>query len=378
MVQGRPRRGGVPLAMATSVGGVLVAGLMLAGCTWGRWPATPTTGAGPVATTVPDPGAFPVVAADGSGRYRTVQAAIDAVPAGNRARVVITIKPGVYREIVTIPASKPYVTLQGLGSRPQDVVLVNNHSAYSHGTFNSATVFIHGHDSLVSNVTMVNDLNEASVPRDAQAVALQLNADRSVLSRVRILGDQDTLLVNDGARSYIVGSYIEGTVDFIFGGGTAVFDDSDIHEKRASGGPITAASTAAAKAYGFLFYRSRIGGSSSPGTTTLGRPWRPDAQVLYRESALSPVIDTRQPWTDMSNNSWRRARFLEYRNTGPGAGANGNRPQLSDAQAASYTPQRYLAGADGWNPIGSTPPPPSPTSSAPTPAPKPTLNPQHA
>ena len=60
---------------------------------------------------------------------------------------------------------------------------------------------------------------------------------------------------------------------------------------------------------------------------------------------------TAQPWTDMSSNSWKNARFFEYRNTGSGATVNGNRPQLSDAQAANYTPQKYLAGTDGWNPV---------------------------
>src|SRR4051794_32524283 len=44
------------------------------------------------------------VAADGTGTYRTVQAAIDAVPANNGSRVTITIKAGTYREIVTIPS----------------------------------------------------------------------------------------------------------------------------------------------------------------------------------------------------------------------------------------------------------------------------------
>ena len=29
---------------------------------------------------------------------------------------------------------------------------------------------------------------------------------------------------------------------------------------------------------------------------------------------------------------------------------NGNRPQLTDAQAANYISQKYLAGSEGWNP----------------------------
>ncbi len=295
----------------------------------------------PVGSTAP-----PTVASDGTGQYRTVQAAIDAVPANNTTRRVITIKAGTYREIVTVPADRPLITLQGLGTSPGATVIVNNHSsAGGYGTSGSATVFAHGRDFTATNLTIANDYGEGS-----QAVALNLNADRAVLTNVRLLGNQDTLLVNDGARAYVRNSYVEGTVDFIFGGGTIVFHGCQIYQRRTSGGPITAASTAATKTYGMLFHQSTVTGAAN-NVTQLGRPWRPDAQVLYRESSLSATISTAQPWVDMSGNSWRNARFLEYRNTGAGAPINGNRPQLADAQAANYTPQRYLAGADGWNPI---------------------------
>ncbi|GGL10116.1 hypothetical protein [Mangrovihabitans endophyticus] len=35
-------------------------------------------------------------------------------------------------------------------------------------------------------------------------------------------------------------------------------------------------------------------------------------------------------FTDMSGNPGQNARFSEYRNTGPGAGVNGNRPQVGE------------------------------------------------
>ncbi|MBV9022442.1 MAG: right-handed parallel beta-helix repeat-containing protein, partial [Streptomycetaceae bacterium] len=140
-----------------------------------------------------------------------------------------------------------------------------------------------------------------------------------------------------------------GTVDFIFGGGIAVFDHDEIHQ-LGSGGCITAASTPANRAYGYLFYKSDITGSDTAGTGSLGRPWRQDAQVLYRESTLGSFINTQQPWSDMSGATWKGARFTEYKNTGPGATVNANRSQLSDSQAANYTPAKYLAGSDGWNP----------------------------
>ena len=74
--------------------------------------------------------------------------------------------------------------------------------------------------------------------------------------------------------------------------------------------------------------------------------------MLFRESSLSATIATSQPWIDMSSNSWKNARFTEYLNTGSGATTNSNRPQMSSSTAANYTPQKYLAGSDSWNPVG--------------------------
>ncbi|BBH66420.1 hypothetical protein ACTI_31050 [Actinoplanes sp. OR16] len=300
---------------------------------------------GGAATTAPTTGTF-TVAADGTGKYKTVQAAIDAVAANNTSRQTITIKPGTYREIVTVPSNKPFITLKGGGDSADDVVIVNNRSsAGGYGTSGSATFFANGKETNAANLTISNDYGEGS-----QAVAANLNADKLVFDNVRFLGAQDTLLVNSG-RSYIKNSYVEGTVDFIFGGGTAVFNNAKIYQKRSTGGPITAARTDPANAYGFLIYKSTVTGATN-NTTQLGRPWGPDAQVLFRETSLSATIKTAQPWTDMSGNTWQNARFFEYANTGSGATTNSNRPQMSASTAANHTPQKYLAGSDNWNPVG--------------------------
>ena len=60
-----------------------------------------------------------VVAADGSGQFRTVQEAIDSAPDGN---LRIEIKPGEYRALISITANG--VELRGLGKKPEDTVLV--------------------------------------------------------------------------------------------------------------------------------------------------------------------------------------------------------------------------------------------------------------
>jgi pectinesterase len=45
--------------------------------------------------------------------FPTVQAAVDAVPLGNRARVVIRLAPGVYREPVYVAKTKNFITIAG-------------------------------------------------------------------------------------------------------------------------------------------------------------------------------------------------------------------------------------------------------------------------
>jgi pectinesterase len=289
------------------------------------------------------------VAADGSATYKTVQAAVNAVPANNASRVTITIKAGTYRESVVIPSNKPYITFEGLGADASKTVIVNNKPASTAGTTGSATVYVQAKEFYGKNLTFSNDYDETKGA--SQALALALYGDRARLGNVRVVADQDTLLIYNKARAYIWSSYIEGTVDFIYGNGTAVISGSKIYEKRTTGGPITAANTESGTTYGFLIYKSTITGAVA-GKTQLGRPWGQSAQVTYRESNLSNTIATAQPWINMSTNVWQNARFYEYKNTGAGATVNSNRKQLTDAQAANYTPQKYLAGTDGWNPIG--------------------------
>ncbi|MEV0647108.1 pectinesterase family protein [Phytomonospora sp. NPDC050363] len=297
------------------------------------------------------------VAADGSGDFRTVQQAIDAVPGGTAT--TIRIKPGTYRGAITVPSTKSDVRMEGLGAEPSAVTIVENHSAgtlkpdgTTYGTSGSATATVNGRGFVATNLTIANDFDEAAHAGEPghQAVALNISSDRSQLLNVRLLGNQDTFYVKDAARVYVKGAHIEGDVDFIFGGGIAVFHNTRVHTTRRSGSSITAASTPAERPYGFLFFQCQISGDAPAASTTLGRPWRPDGSVVVRNSVLGAHIRAAQPWTDMSGNPWTGARFFEYRNTGAGAGSNGNRPQLTNAQALDHTVQRYLAGADGWNP----------------------------
>ncbi|MBB5868112.1 pectin methylesterase-like acyl-CoA thioesterase [Allocatelliglobosispora scoriae] len=322
------------------------------------------------------PGTTIVVAKDGSGNYSTVQAAVNAVPTNNTRRVTITIKPGTYRELVTVPSNKPYISFIGSTGSASDVVITYDNASGTpkpdgsgtYGTTGSSSVVIDANDFIAKNLTFANTFDEAAHDYSAeQAVAVTTRGDRLVFDNVRFLGNQDTLQPSSPStatvsRAYYRNCYIEGDVDFIFGRGTAVFDRCEIRSlnrnSSSNNGYITAASTTNTNPYGYLFTQCTLSAQSGTAAQSvhLGRPWHPSgdvnaiAQVLYRNSTLGAHIKG-TPWADMSGFSWRDARFTEYLNTGPGSTVTADRPQLAAASAPNYTAQKFLAGSDGWNPV---------------------------
>ncbi|CAM4445044.1 pectate lyase [Paenibacillus tarimensis] len=302
-----------------------------------------------------------VVAQDGKGDYRTVQGAIDAVQANNTDPVEIFVHNGVYKEVVTIPANKPFITLTG-ESAEGTVLTYDNYSGRekptggTYGTSGSASVFISGSDVTVRNLTIENSFDEASVDvKNKQAVALNVRGDRHRFENVRFLGNQDTLLTNGGTQ-YFYKCYIEGDVDFIFGGSRAVFDECTIHSldrgSSSNNGYITAASTMITEPYGYLIVNSKLTSDAAPGTVWLGRPWHPGgnpdaiASVVFMNTEMGAHINP-IGWTDMSGFSAADARFFEYNNHGPGAVVTGTRRQLTGEQAAEWTIPNVLKG---WDP----------------------------
>jgi pectin methylesterase-like acyl-CoA thioesterase len=349
------------------------AAVLAAGAAFAFLPAGAAAAAGPMVGGSAAPARI-VVAADGSGDVTTVQAAIDAVPAGNTAPTTILIRAGVYREVVTIPANRPHLDLVGATGNPRDVVITFGNASGTlkpdgtqFGTSGSATVLISASDITARNITFENSFDEAAHPEIAnrQAVALRTTGDRLVFENDRFLGNQDTLYVNSSSttpvsRHYFFLCEIVGDVDFIFGRGTAVFDRTVIRAlSRGSAdnnGYVTAAATPVTNTYGFLITRSAIVSDAPAKTFHLGRPWHPGgdpnaiAQVVIRDTWLTAAIKD-SPWTDFSGFSWREARLAESRNVGPGAVITPDRPQVDPAAAAGLTPARYLAGTDGWNPL---------------------------
>jgi len=290
------------------------------------------------------------VAADGTGQFKSVQEAVDHAPSHSRERFVIHIKPGIYKERVTVPPEKTFLTLRGDDAKTT-VITFDVHPAPTGGpkgraliTFDTPTVFIQGNDFTAENITFEN-----SAGRQGQALALTIMSDRGVFRYCRFLGYQDTLLAQAG-RQYFDHCYIQGATDFIFGGSTAVFDNCEIHVT--ANGYITAPNTPQDQKYGYVFLNSKITGEPNV-LTFLSRPWRAYAATVFLNTEMSSAVRPAgwNNWNDPAKE--KTARYGEYASTGPGGDTSarvGWAHKLTEAEAKTYTIENVLGGIDGWNP----------------------------
>ena len=296
------------------------------------------------------------VAADGSAPYKSVPAAIMAVPAGTRENpVVIHIAPGTYRGLIYIQREKRFFKL--VGGNPTNTILsyqlyagITNAEGLPIGTFKTPSTTIDADDFTAENLTFENAAGPVG-----QALAIRVDGDRAAFRHCRFLGWQDTMLLNRG-RQYFERCYICGHVDFIFGAATAWFEQCQIHALR--DGYLTAASTPVDVPYGFVFSHCQV--TAAPGVKTqLGRPWRDYASTCYLNCELSGAV-LPSGWNDWNKPAAHATvRYAEFNSTGPGANPT-NRPawttQLTEAQARKVTVETVLGGADGWNPTGASMP----------------------
>jgi pectin methylesterase-like acyl-CoA thioesterase/pectate lyase len=298
------------------------------------------------------------------GTHRTVQAALDALPAKSDRRLRILVKPGTYRETVCVKDRAPFL-LYGEGDAAKTVIVDGHYNAEpkaaaapanpceplknatTWGTYGSASFAVFSSDAQLANLTLANDAMDkvrdgqgypagVSEAGGAQAVAFMTKGDKIQLQNVRLIGHQDTFFVRGPGRVYVDRSFISGDVDFIFGSATLVIHRSTIlsrYGRRApgSGGYLLAPSTPAAVDRGFLVTRSQLIGEPGlePGSIRLGRAWdegvpkgewkagSPNGQALVHESELGPHLagwgnsTSRRPYAASGPQA---NRFTEYRN----------------------------------------------------------------
>lgn len=210
----------------------------------------------------------------------------------------LTILAGVYQEKLHITLDN--LVMNGIGnveisgsSFAKELDTAGNEI----GTFSTPTVYIEAKSSTFNNITFVNDAGQGEIV--GQAVAVFVHADLVKFNQCRFNGFQDTVCIGplppkqlsgkdfpsknqrryfDQYRVLFNQCYIEGTIDYIFGGGNAIFNDCEIKSlKRLDAndeGYVTAASTEKNRPFGFTFYRCYFTCEEGTNNVYLGRPWR--------------------------------------------------------------------------------------------------------
>ncbi len=274
--------------------------------------------------------------------FSTISEALGAARGYWGLPVEIRIARGVYRERFTV--TQPHIRL--VGESAPDTLVVWGDGAYDilpdgikRGTFRTAAVMIEGDDFSAENISFQNDAGPGE--EAGQALALYIDSPCSRFEKCRLLGHQDTLFLaplppseNEPGgfrgpgehRPRLLGEhsfkscYIEGDVDFIFGGARALFEECEIFSLNRAheiNGYVTAPCTPQGEDRGFVFIRCRLTSDCPKGTVYLGRPWREFGRAAFIDCFLGEHIHPE------GFHDWGKSgggfEFILSGNHGPGA-----------------------------------------------------------
>ncbi|XP_054802987.1 pectinesterase 2-like [Prosopis cineraria] len=302
-----------------------------------------------------------VVAKDGSGKYTTLSAAINAAPKSNSGRYAIYVKAGIYNEQVEIKAKNIMLMGDGIGK-----TIITGSKSVGGGTttFRSATVAVVGDGFIARDITFRNTAGASN----HQAVALRSGSDLSVFYRCSFEGYQDTLYVHSD-RQFYRECNIYGTVDFIFGNAAAVFQNCNIFARN----PPNKVNTITAQGRtdpnqntGISIHNCRVTAASdlkpvqNSVKTYLGRPWKQYSRTVFMKTYLDGLIN-QAGWMEWSGNfALNTLYYGEYMNTGPGSSTanrvkwSGYRVITSASEASKFTVANFIGG-NSWIPATNVP-----------------------
>ncbi|KAG8381464.1 hypothetical protein BUALT_Bualt06G0124600 [Buddleja alternifolia] len=296
-----------------------------------------------------------VVAKDGSGKYKTIKAALKAVPEKSKKRFVIYVKKGVYYENVRVEKKMWNVMIVGDG---RDRTVVSGGLNFIDGTptFQSATFAVFGQGFIARDMGFKNTAG----PAKHQAVALMSTADHSVFYRCTMDAYQDTLYPHSN-RQFYRECNVYGTVDFIFGNSAVVFQNCYILPKKPMQGQQNTIT-----AQGKVDPNQNTGISIQNCTIRpaenlvgvnnfLGRPWKNYSTTVLFHNVMDRFIDPKGwlPWVGTSAPD--TIFYAEFQNSGLGAVTKnrvnwkGLKLNLSVGQVRKFTVGPFING-DKWIP----------------------------
>ncbi|XP_065850820.1 pectinesterase [Euphorbia lathyris] len=291
-----------------------------------------------------------VVAKDASGKFKTITAALAAIPSNHKGRYVIYVKEGVYDEQVTV--SQPNITMYGDGSQ-KSIVTGSKNGKDGVQTYRTASFVALGDGFVAKALGFRNTAGAAK----GQAVALRVQADRSIFQNCRFEGYQDTLYVHTH-RQYYRSCVITGTIDFIFGDAAAVFQNCLIQLRKPLKDQqiiITAQGRSDRhETTGIVLQNCKIKADKElkeKVKSYLGRPWRAYSRTIVMESTIDDLIDPRG-WLEWEGKlGLDTLYYAEYNNQGPGANTKGRVKWpgfhvIDKDEANKYTVEAFLQGGD--------------------------------
>ncbi|KAF8019493.1 hypothetical protein BT93_G0240 [Corymbia citriodora subsp. variegata] len=292
-----------------------------------------------------------VVDQSGHGQFTKVQQAIDFIPAMNNVWTHILVKPGIYKEKVIVPRNKPCIVLEGHSAR--DTVI---QWADSSEVTRSATFTVNAENFKARNIKFQNTYNENTRRGDLkpikQAPAFQTTADKVSFYQCAFIGVQDTLSDLQG-RHYFESCYIEGAIDFIWGGGQSFYQACTINATAAIQGRLTGYITAQGRnsetdTSGYVFNQCTVVGT---GQVYLGRAYMQYSRVVFSKTYLSNIVvpEGWDPWGYAGRE--QTITYAESQCTGPGADMSKRvkwEKTLSRAELAWLTNVNTFVNQDGW------------------------------
>ncbi|MBR2788096.1 MAG: hypothetical protein IKD94_02930 [Erysipelotrichaceae bacterium] len=265
--------------------------------------------------------------------YESLKEALDHIPSDNDQEVIINLLGNTIHGQYEI--DKPYITLI-------NGTIENDYGAYEilsdgikRGTFNTYTLFINADRVRLKNVTVLN----SNGYKEGQAIALMVDGDDFKAEHCKISSYQDTLFIaplpdqefeKGGFRgplenkericrhTYFEDCLIEGSIDFIFGGGFAYFHNCEIRSRnihKEINGYVFAPSTAEKEKYGFICEKCRFTSEEDMDSSVyLGRPWREYGKCLIAKSRIGShiIADGYDDW----GKDREHCEFKEYHNSG--------------------------------------------------------------
>ncbi|KAL6364594.1 hypothetical protein LRP88_01997 [Fusarium phalaenopsidis] len=292
--------------------------------------------------------------------FSTVASAVAAIP-NDGEDYTIYIKAGSYNEQLTLTRTSGHITLRGETSFENDFtqnrVLIWFSLGYStSASRNEETPIIFWKNTQNAGLSLYNLNFTNTYPQTSSTAALagDFFGTNMAAYGCAFKGFQDTLLVNQGVQVFS-NSYIEGSVDFIWGYSKAYFHQCYIASNTPNAYITAQNRKTSSWAGGFIFdtclvtYTDSYG--SSFGSTSLGRPWSQYALVVYKNSYLDKHISA-AGWAVWSSSTPQTSDVLfgEFNNTGPGNWTSSRASfakELTESEVAPYSLGSFI-GSTSW------------------------------